>query len=169
MEAVATSCGTHGECPWSMGPYSRELRNDAYPLGAPGEVPPGCPRGHEPANCEGGNGWLRSVRRKRPPWCACVPFVGETTTGTGPGFCTSPFAPQCLELGQAISPHPPAGNVHCGVLSLRRADGGGVARTTPQPSVQLNANTRITRLLKCKGGTIIGWSRGSPQPLSLNN
>ena len=116
MEAVATSCSTHVECPWSMGPYSRELRNDAYPLGAPGEVPPECPRGCEPETAKGEMvGWL-SLSAGNARCGVLHPLCWGTNTGTGSRLHFALCSP-VSGAGQA-SPHPLAGNVHCGVLPL---------------------------------------------------
>ena len=106
-----------------------------------------------------------------PAVVSCTPFVGEQTPEPGPGY-TSPFAPQCLELGQAISPHPPAGDVHCGVLPLGlilcplQLDGPGhptecdkrLARSTHQDNPAASMQGRDYK---------IGWYKGSPQPLLL--
>ena len=107
-----------------------------------------------------------------------------TNTGTGSGY-TSPFAPQCLELGQAISPHPPAGNVHCGVLPLevvrlvvsmvlvKQAWGlhrGGplllLVSLTDATKRSAQSTHRDNPVASMRGRDYkIGWYRGSPQPL----
>ena len=151
--------------PGSLGAYPN-------PSGPWGRAPPVCPTGTGQKRRWGKVGWVC------PPETSTVVRLLSLRWGYNrrTRLLHFAFAPQCLELGQAISlgvrasaPSPgfppPAGNVNCGVLSLRCTAALCLPWRT-QPAVQLNANTRITRLLHSKGGTKGSWLDSAPSDLA---
>ena len=165
MEAVTTSCSTHGECPWSMGSYSRELRNDAYPPRALGEVPPECLCGYGPETVMG-EGWLvELVRGKCPLWCLALPLLGNKHRNRVPATLRL-LLPSVWSLGRLypLTRSPVMSTVvfYRLQLCLWRKSGHDhpSAKSTAQSTHQDNpAASMRGRDYK------IGWYRGSPSPV----